>query len=63
MKTNDEKSKQQGGSDHINISDENELHYWATQLGVSEDNLKRAVIDVGSDSKLVKEQVRSKYLN
>jgi hypothetical protein len=44
----DNKSKTAADRKRINIHEDHELHYWSHRLGVSPDELKRAVSKVGA---------------
>jgi len=44
----------------INISQEHEVRYWTQTLGVSEDELRRAVGEVGSMADRVREHLSGK---
>ena len=43
---------------HINVNEGFELRYWAKQLGVSLQQLKSAVRKVGSETELVRRELK-----
>lgn len=43
--------------DRINLSEDYEVQYWTKTLGVSEEELRQAVKQVGSTSKAVREHL------
>jgi hypothetical protein len=52
---------QRGSADRnrINMSQEHEVRYWTQALGVSEDELRRAVGEVGVSAQKVREHLKS----
>lgn len=53
---------QRGAADRsrINVNQEHELRYWTQTLGVSEDELRRAVGAVGVSADKVREHLRGR---
>jgi len=53
---------QRGSADRsrINMNQEHEVRYWTQALGVSEDELRRAVGEVGVSADKVREHIRGK---
>lgn len=47
---------------HINVNEGFELRYWAKQLGVSLEQIKSAVRKVGSQTDLVKSELKRRGL-
>jgi hypothetical protein len=55
--------KQTDRKEVISLSNEQDIQYWAKRLGISDDELKRAVVDAGTDVKQVKILLESRQLN
>lgn len=53
---------QRGSADRsrINVNQEHEVRYWTQTLGVSEDELRRVVGEVGVSADKVREHIRGK---
>jgi hypothetical protein len=54
--------KNRGAQDRsrINVNEPYELHYWAKELGVSEDELKQLVKEYGVSAERVRDALRGK---
>ena len=45
-------------SDRVELSDEDEVRWWCKVLGVTEEKVRQAVQDVGTDATKIREYVR-----
>ena len=44
----------------VNVHEEHELNYWTKEFGVSEKELRQAVMDVGTSAEAVKKYLEEK---
>ena len=52
-------SPQKGGMDRIDIVDEQEVRFWAKELGVDVDRIRQAVAAVGPEVEKVRQHLKS----
>lgn len=60
--SDDSKNRGPVSRTHINVSEGFELRYWAKDLGVSLDQVKSAVRKVGSETDLVRAELKRQGL-
>ena len=46
--------------DRINVEQEHELRYWSSRFGVSQEELRKAVAEVGPMAKAVEQRLRAR---
>jgi hypothetical protein len=52
-------SPRKGGMDHIDAGDEQELRFWAKELGVDVERIRQAVAAVGPDVEKVRQHLKA----